>query len=388
MGVPELKLFKISNGALKGESLPKRLKILSWGENSTADGPVKIGQKTVEGIAAQGKTGFQRVALDFDHCTVETTSTYKELLGAGQPPLIFGYGRPSVFKDDGLYLEDMVYTPLGLQHARNFEDLSPAMLDKDNDGELTFLHSVALTPNGKVNGLQFFKAEMTTADAGAEADDATDAATEASGKAMESGKASDHQKASKLHQKAMVANAKAGNDDQAANHARAIKLHDGAAADCAETTTMSENMNANELKTLIADGITSGLKPLSDRITTLESTIATNASAQTEAERDRIIKLFSADGKSPKGADGKDISLDDLKKMDVPTLKLLHANTPVTVPLNARSRTGQTDGVKTYVQRDAAGKVMSVNLAELFNDEAKRNRQYDPDQAVTGAASN
>jgi len=61
-----------------------------------------------------------------------------------------------VVAGEGLFLEDMEWTPLGVQSARNFEDLSPAL--HDEKGEVTFLHSVALTPNGCTHGLTFFSA--------------------------------------------------------------------------------------------------------------------------------------------------------------------------------------------------------------------------------------
>src|SRR5262249_20641636 len=57
----------------------------------------------------------------------------------------------------------IIWTPLGVQHARNFEDLSPAI--RDEDGEVILVHSVALTPNGKVEGLEFFKAVLGTQEA-------------------------------------------------------------------------------------------------------------------------------------------------------------------------------------------------------------------------------
>src|SRR5580692_8130658 len=152
-----LKTFKISNGALKGEALPRRLKFFSWGDNKSTDGNFRAGEKTSAELAAnQKKFGFERVAIDFNHCSVPGTDTYKELLKLGQPPLIFGYGRVQAIPQDGLYLEDIIWTPLGVQHARNFEDLSPAI--QDVDGEVTLVHSVALTPNGKVEGLEFFTA--------------------------------------------------------------------------------------------------------------------------------------------------------------------------------------------------------------------------------------
>jgi hypothetical protein len=156
-----LRTFKISNGALKDEKLPQRLKFFAWGDNQSTDGSFRAGDKTSAELAAnQKKYGFERVAIDFNHCSVPGTDTYKDLLKFGQPPLIFGYGRVEVVPDDGIYLEDIIWTPLGQQHARNFEDLSPAL--RDEDGEVTLVHSVALTPNGKVKELSFFSAiELT-----------------------------------------------------------------------------------------------------------------------------------------------------------------------------------------------------------------------------------
>jgi hypothetical protein len=147
----DLKTFKISNGALKDETLPQRLKFFAWGDNKSTDGNFRAGEKTSAELAAnQKKYGFERVAIDFNHCSVPGTDTYKDLLKLGQPPLIFGYGRVEAIPNDGLYLEDIVWTPLGVQHARNFEDLSPAI--QDVNGEVTLVHSIALTPNGKVEG--------------------------------------------------------------------------------------------------------------------------------------------------------------------------------------------------------------------------------------------
>ena len=161
--INKLKTFKISNGALKHETLPRRLKFFAWGDNKSTDGNFRAGDKTSAELATnQKRLGFERVAIDFNHCSVPGTDTYKDLLKVGQPPLIFGYGRVEAVPHDGIYLDDIIWTPLGVQHARNFEDLSPAI--QDDDGEVTLVHSVALTPNGKVEGLEFFAASVEAPD--------------------------------------------------------------------------------------------------------------------------------------------------------------------------------------------------------------------------------
>jgi hypothetical protein len=145
----------IHNRALDSAVLPSRLQLLKWGPNDTTKGTYVVGQRTANELAAnQRELGFERVAVDFNHCSVPSSAEYEALQKLGQPPMIFGYGRPAVVAGEGLFLEDMEWTPLGVQSARNFEDLSPAL--HDEGGEVIFLHSVALTPNGSTHGLTFF----------------------------------------------------------------------------------------------------------------------------------------------------------------------------------------------------------------------------------------
>jgi hypothetical protein len=61
-----------------------------------------------------------------------------------------------VVAGDGIYLEEMEWTPLGIDSAKQFEDISPAV--HQEDGEIDFVHSAALTPNGCVHDLTFFSA--------------------------------------------------------------------------------------------------------------------------------------------------------------------------------------------------------------------------------------
>jgi hypothetical protein len=63
--------------------------------------------------------------------------------------------------------------------------------------------------------------------------------------------------------------------------------------------------------------------------------------------------------------------------LDVATLKLLHANTPVTVPLAARGMTSLIDGSRRFVSQDSHGN-MQVDLAGIFNNENQRNGQAGP----------
>jgi hypothetical protein len=152
---PQSVPVKISNGALKSDKLPSRLKIFDWGVNFSTQGTFRAADKTRTLLSTNQHTmGFDRVAIDYNHCTVSGSDAYKDFIKNGQPPAVFGYGTVTPVAGDGIFLEDIIWTPLGVQCARNFEDISPAV--KDDSGEVTFVHSVALTPNGSIFGLQFF----------------------------------------------------------------------------------------------------------------------------------------------------------------------------------------------------------------------------------------
>lgn len=337
-----LKTFKISNGALKSETLPQRLKFFAWGDNKSTDGNFRAGEKTSAELSAnQKKLGFERVAIDFNHCSVPGTDTYKDLLSQGQPPLIFGYGRVNPIPGDGLYLEDIIWTPLGVQHARNFEDLSPAI--QDEDGEVTLVHSVALTPNGKVEGLEFFTAQAVATDNDPKGN-ATPATTGG------------------LSGKTLTLLSVAG----------MLGL-----PETAEEKTVLERLSQRLKEPETQHQVTGEvITTLSARLEVLEKKLADGIKAGEDTERLRMVTLLSAEGKSPRHADGAAYSRDELLALDVPTLKLLHANTPVTVPLSARGMTSQIEGQR-FASRDSQGNV-TVDLAGIFNSENQRNGQAGP----------
>jgi hypothetical protein len=330
----DLKTFKISNGALKDETLPRRLKFFAWGDNKSTDGNFRAGEKTGAELAAnQKKFGFERVAIDFNHCSVPGTDTYKDLLKLGQPPLIFGYGRVEAIPDDGLYLEDIIWTPLGVQHARNFEDLSPAI--QDVNGEVTLVHSIALTPNGKVEGLEFFNASLKVRENVVSAQSA-------------------------LSEKPLTLLSVAG----------ILGLPETAG----EKDILEKLRDVLRIASTVSDTTTTEVTALSARIKTLEEGFQKNITGEQDFERMRIVTLLSAEGKSPRREDGAAYSRDELMLLDIPTLKLLHANTPVTVPLSARDLTSQLDGQRRFVSKDSLGNER-VDLAGIFNSENQRNGQ-------------
>lgn len=379
MIVSELKTFKISNGALKSASLPNRMKVLGWGTNESTDGPYRVGDKTVAQLSANQLKGYERVAIDYDHCSVPGTETNKQLMAAGQPPLIFGYGRPAVIPGEGIWLEDITWTPLGIQHAKNFEDISPAL--KDDNREATFIHSVALTPNGKVTGLQFFSTSTTNT-----MELKPENVLLLSELAPAIGLAATATKADVVNRLGIIALLSSSLTlvDGKITALCGSEIKDNKIVILATVSDMESRLKKVEeagnkgIATLSAtiDGMVKTfsaqdlVKVLSE-VEALKTKFNATETAAQESERSKVIKLFSADGKVPKKADGTNYSADELKKLDVGLLQLLHVNTPVTVPLSARNQTGLTDG-KAGSFRDA--KTGIVDMAALCNAENAAQR--------------
>jgi phage I-like protein len=149
----------ISNGALSGDQLPTRIKVLDWGRNKTLKGDVLVDEKTAQVFDAnQKQIGRESAPLDWNHCTVEGTSAFKAL--KGRAPQIFAYGTLKVIPGDGIWYEVTEWTPCANDPqtgARNFKDLSPTPW-LDEDGRVLGIHSVALTPAGAVEDLTFYSA--------------------------------------------------------------------------------------------------------------------------------------------------------------------------------------------------------------------------------------
>ena len=142
-----------------GEELPTRLKLFNWGDNETATkGVFKVGKATLSSLAAnQAKFGFDKIALDFNHNSLKGHPNYQP-----DPRLVAAYGVPEVVEGDGVYVTALSYTPSGQKFAKEYADLSPTPLTDEN-GEVIFLHSVALCPQGEVKNLSFLSADFLTA---------------------------------------------------------------------------------------------------------------------------------------------------------------------------------------------------------------------------------
>lgn len=131
--------------------LPKRLQLFKWDQNETVKGAVRVFGSAMAFAAEQKRLGKERIAIDFEHNTLPGTNAYKE---STEPRKVAGYGAPVLIEGEGLFLEDIVWTPAGIAEALNFEDISPAPY-LDDARNLVGIHSAALVRNGAVHDLHF-----------------------------------------------------------------------------------------------------------------------------------------------------------------------------------------------------------------------------------------
>ncbi len=308
--------FRISNGALAADELPKRLKILNWGPNESTKGTVLLDAQSAAAFDAnQRALGVEKIAIDYEHMTVPGSPAYRE---SKEPRPVAGYATPRIVPGEGLFLENIEWTTSGKADAKNFADLSPATrLDKQ--GRVVFLHSTALCRNGAVYDLSFFSADP--AQPTSKDPDMSDLATV-------------------LTKLETLTTTLTGIDSRL----KAVEERKP------EITTLSAKVDGKDVVLNVVDLVT--------RLTGVEGKLTAAQTAAENAEKATIIARFAADGKAPLGEDGKPLSADALQTFSVGELKRLLANTPVTVPLSARGRTPagaqRDDKVKGLARANAA----------------------------------
>jgi len=154
----DLICLRISNGASAVKGLPKRLKVLNWGVNETKKGAVVVGPQTVRQLALnQDSHGFDRVALDYEHNTVPGTPEFER---TKEPREVAAYGVPLVVPGEGLFLDDLIYTPSGEKNALSYIDLSPAVTNDPVSGEIVFMHSTALCRQGATPDVSYYSVTL------------------------------------------------------------------------------------------------------------------------------------------------------------------------------------------------------------------------------------
>ncbi len=141
------------------EQLPRRIKLLHWGENITPEGPVIFNQESVAALSAQiDRDTFKRVVLDFEHQSVPGHPNY-------QPPPRHNaaHGDLEIVPNDGVWLTEIKWTPKGHEHGRDYCDVSPVIVHRKRTrpGEpvvVLGVLSAALCDNGNVRGITAFSA--------------------------------------------------------------------------------------------------------------------------------------------------------------------------------------------------------------------------------------
>lgn len=149
----------------QGRELPDELLVAPWGEFQALDGTkLRVGEITLKELARnQELGGFDEVVLDFEH---NSFSKLTDADGKPIPPVepirVAAYGVLSVEKGRGVILTISHWTKEGAEYFSNghYKDLSPTVFF-DKNGEVFFIHSVALTRTGQVKGLQALSALLS-----------------------------------------------------------------------------------------------------------------------------------------------------------------------------------------------------------------------------------
>jgi phage I-like protein len=355
-----LRAFRISNGALQSApNLPSRLKLLSWGRNESTKGPVIVGDKTAQVLPAiQPQLGFGKVALDFEHNTVPGTEAHKESV---EPRPVAAYGVPKVVPGDGLYLEDIEWTPRGRTEALNFADLSPAV-KQDADGQVVFIHSAALTRNGSVHELSFYSAAVL-ADGHKSGANQKKPGMDETITVGELGGAlgiASPTKATVLSRLALFSAVSAALESltKEADGKRVLIIGAGDLTALSARLKAVEEKAGTEVKTF---SVTVGGQAQQIAPAELAQIVVDMRGQLTDAARNEVITALSAEGKAPINPETNlPYSAEELGAMDLKTLKTLRANTPGTVPLSAASRrAGGESRVTAEVFAAEVGKLMT-----------------------------
>ncbi len=284
------------------EGLPTRMLVLPWGRNETAKGAVIVDETTVQHLTAyQASQHWDRVALDFEHNTVETSRTYS----ATAP--VAGYGTIELVEGEGIYLNMSSWTPQGKELAGggHYGDLSAAVV-QTKSGSVVGVHSVALCRHGATPGVLFLNAPWPP------------------------------QAETRAPQTA---------EDLFAALISALQLPPEATPnDIIESLTdimRTENPPANkpeakteekptaDVTTLSAEvtKLTSLVTSLTETVTTLATQVQTNAKSAEAKEREMILLSARREGKEVPKVAGEKLALDDLRA--------LCAELPVTLPLES-----------------------------------------------------
>ena len=301
----------------KGEAgLPQKMLVLPWGDNDTTKGMVVCNATTMAQLPGyNAKMNWDRPALDWEHCSVPGSPTYK-----GEPVSIAGYAQLELVPGEGVYYLMSSWTADGIKYASggHYADISPVVVCNDQN-EVIGLHSAALCRHGATPGLVFLSA-LPVGQHGSAAKQTPIQKPSKKNKAMAD--TAPPQTPEELFA-ALKGVLNLGPDATAADVLTAMTKalaaakaepdgDEGEDADKGDTKALS----ANILKlTKLVEDQGAQLKLLSSGVET--------------GERQQILAQAAREGKQ--------VPATAAKTMDVANLKLLCAELPVTVPLDKRT---------------------------------------------------
>lgn len=151
-GLKALSSAVSARGVRQGEPLPTRMRILPWGETRTTDGDVmRVDATTAELLPeTQRALNWPHAHIDIEHATLPGTPLFKLAAQEGRFPAVLGWGRPLVVEGEGLFVDEIVWTPQS-KRAYEFPDVS-GVVKHLSDGTVIALHSFAFCCHGKGEG--------------------------------------------------------------------------------------------------------------------------------------------------------------------------------------------------------------------------------------------
>ena len=299
----------LSGGALGDRALPRRIKVLNWGENPNCHGKrVNVGPLFVKCLNADTYP-YRKVALDFEHNTFPGTPAYKE---SQEPRPVAGFGTIEAVEGDGVYLAMSSWTPEGERMAANYADVSAGAVT-DREGNLVAVASVALCRAGAVEGMDFVEAPLSGG-----ISSALSGIIDNNPPAPQSGSGAVNQKGQRaMDYKALLLKILGLGEDATDE---AIE----AALDKAAAQKPTQEEKKTEFDAAVKAAVAEAMKPIEEKVAALSAAAEAHEKADLIAEAAREGKVIA-------------LGADAMGKITVEDLKATIAKTPVTVPLSART---------------------------------------------------
>jgi phage I-like protein len=215
---------------------------------------------------------------------------------------VAAYGAVACVPGDGLFLDDLQWTPHGQKFAREYVDLSPTPARTD-DGTVIGVHSVALCRHGAIEGLQFYSVEIP-----------------------EGGNAMDWKKWLCAW---MDVNAETATDEEVtAAFGNKIK---GLSAEAIGAAQTEMKKLIDGLTARVPENATATITALSAELSTLKGLVVALEKGVAERDRQEIVRQAAIEGKVIP------LSAEQLAATDLTTLREMVGKLAVTVPVSQRT---------------------------------------------------